>query len=112
MTDLVCKINKDEIKYQGRNPFVKPKMAGVSGKTRARFLFFRAIQETPREDYPVFGRTLQHRDHHSRLFVYSFIRVWRRNALKVYKSALFSVNDREVTICFHVIYKQYIVARL
>jgi hypothetical protein len=31
---------KDEIKYQGRNPFVKPKMAGVSGKTHARLLFF------------------------------------------------------------------------
>jgi hypothetical protein len=40
MTDLECKINKDEIKYQGRNHFVKPKMAGVSGKTLARLLFF------------------------------------------------------------------------
>ena len=40
MPDLVCKINKDEITYQGRNPFVKPKMVQVSGKTHASLLFF------------------------------------------------------------------------
>jgi hypothetical protein len=113
MPDLICKINKDELKYQGRNPFVKPKMAEVSGKNSCQIIiFFRAIQTAPGEYHPVFGRTLQHRDHHTHLFVCSFSKVWWRNALRLDKSAIFSVNVQEVTISFHIVYKQYIVARL